>query len=161
MARAAIPTFDTPIKQGGIAQTHGIAMGTSVMSLDGAVPVEYLTPGDRIITRSGARRLVSIEITVVENARVIRVAHDTLGIDRPSEDLIVAPSQNIFVRDWRAKALCGTPTALIPASRLVDGEYIRHEVMGQVRLFSLRFDEEVVIYAAGLEIACQKVGVVV
>ena len=108
MARAAVPTFDTLIKQGGIAQTHGIAMGTSVMSLDGAVPVEYLTPGDRIITRSGARRLASIEITVVENARVIRVAHDTLGIDRPSEDLIVAPSQNIFVRDWRAKALCGT-----------------------------------------------------
>ncbi len=159
MSRSAVPTISTADAQGGIAQTHGLAMGTSVMSLDGAVPVEYLTPGDRIITRSGARRLVSIEITVVENAHVIRVAHDTLGVDRPSEDLIVAPSQHIFVRDWRAKALCGTPTALIPVARLVDGEYIRHAVLAQVRLFSLRFDEDVVIYASGLEVACEKVAV--
>ena len=28
--------------------THGMAMGTTVMTLDGDLPVEYLTPGDRM-----------------------------------------------------------------------------------------------------------------
>ncbi len=36
---------------------HALCAGTIVFSLDGALPVEFLTPGDRIITRSGARVL--------------------------------------------------------------------------------------------------------
>lgn len=131
-----------------------MAMGTSVLTLDGDLPVEFLTIGDRVLTRAGARRLQGIEITVVQNARVIRIAQGSLGVDRPEADTIVTANQPILIRDWRAKALYGTETALVPAARLADGEYIRADVLAEVRLYTLRFAEEVVIYAGGLELAC-------
>ena len=38
--------------------------GTMVRTLDGLIPVEFLTPGDRIVTRAGARRLTSVSVVV-------------------------------------------------------------------------------------------------
>ena len=35
----------------------GLAPGTIIFTLEGALPVEYLSPGDRIITRAGMRVL--------------------------------------------------------------------------------------------------------
>jgi len=133
---------------------HGLAIGTSVLCLDGMLPVEYLHPGDSVITRTGARKLVAIEISVVQNARVIRISAGVLGKDRPADDMIVTPNQLILIRDWRAQALTGAKVALIPAARLVDGEYIRAEVLPELRLYTLRFDEDVVIYAGDLELVC-------
>ncbi|MDB5665307.1 Hint domain-containing protein [Cypionkella sp.] len=133
---------------------HGLAIGTQVMTLEGAFPVEYLSPGDRVITRTGARKLLAIEMTLVQNARVVRISQDVLGVGRPADVITVTPDQPILIRDWRAKALTGDATALIAASRLVDGEYIRAEVAPELRLFTLRFDEDVVIYAGDLELAC-------
>lgn len=133
---------------------HGIAAGTLVLTLDGLLPIEFLTPGDRIVTRDGARRLTSMEMTRVQNARVIRIAEGTLGVDRPTGDMIVSPDQPIMIRDWRAKAMFGTDVAMVPAARLVDGEYIRAEIVPEVRFYALRFAAEAVIYAGGLELAC-------
>lgn len=38
----------------------GLPAGTIVLTLDGALPVEYLTAGDQIITRAGARLLRAV-----------------------------------------------------------------------------------------------------
>lgn len=133
---------------------HGLAMGTPVLSLDGMMPVEYLLPGDRVITRSGARKLVAVEMTMVQNARVVRIAHGVLGKDRPADDMVVTLDQPILIRDWRAKAMTGLSVALIAAAYLVDGEYIRAEIMPELRLYTLRFEEDVVIYAGDLELFC-------
>ncbi len=133
---------------------QALLVGTPVLTLEGELPVEYLSPGDRILTRSGARRLKQVEVTVVQNARVVRVAHGTLGVDRPSEDVTVSAGQQILVRDWRAKALIGAAQAMIAASKLVDGEYIRAETLAEARFFSLAFEDDAVIYAGGLELAC-------
>lgn len=138
---------------------HGLAIGTPVLSLDGMMPVEYLHPGDRVITRTGARKLMAIEVTLVQNARVVRISQGVLGKDRPAEAMIVTPDQPILIRDWRAQALTGSPVALISAARLVDGEYIRAEVVAELRLYTLRFEEDVVIYAGDLELVCTGVAV--
>ncbi|WP_460273319.1 hypothetical protein [Celeribacter sp. ULVN23_4] len=39
----------------------GLLLGTKVMTADGALPVEYLEPGDRVITRAGMRTLLDID----------------------------------------------------------------------------------------------------
>ena len=77
-----------------------------------------------------------------------------MGHDRPEQDVLVAPDQQILIRDWRARALYGADIAAIPASRLVDGEFIVTEIRTNVCLFSLHFAEDEVVYAEGLELAC-------
>lgn len=140
----------------GTAQAPLQAMlaGTSVLTLEGELPVEFLQPGDRVLTRAGMRRLKQVEVSVVQNARVVCIAHGTLGVDRPAEDVMVSAAQQILVRDWRAKAMFGTNSAMIPAAKLADGEYIRGLTVAEARFFTLSFDEDAVIYASGLELSC-------
>lgn len=145
--RDADPRADTLPKAGIIA-------GTPVMTLDGALPVQFLSPGDRIVTRSGVQVLTGVSVTVLEEAEMIRVSASALGHDRPEADLFLAPEQQILLRDWRAKALYGKSAALVPAARLVDGAYIRKEMVAEIRLFTLHFAADAVIYAGGLELAC-------
>lgn len=138
----------------GTPPAQGMVSGTMVRTLEGVLPVDYLTPGDRIVTRAGARRLTSVSVVHRKQIDLVRVRASTMGHDRPDEDLLLAPGQPVLIRDWRAQALYGVPVAAIPASRLVDGEFVSVEVHRDVRLFTLRFDEDEVVYAEGLELAC-------
>lgn len=137
----------------------GMAAGTPVLTLDGVLPVEYLGPGDRVLTRSGSRAVVRVEVTVVADAKMVRISPDALGLDRPDAPVLVAEGQGIHIRDWRAKALYGAAQVVVPAARLCDGVYIRSEEMAEVRLFALVLERPEVIYAGGLELACEGVSV--
>ena len=138
----------------------GVAAGTRIMTMDGEIPVEFLEVGDRIITRDAGvcvlRGIVSMQ---VENVEMIRVAADCLGTGRPGEDVLVAPGQRVLLRDWRAMALYGQAQAMVPVSRLVDGQYISRVASASARLFTLQFDASHVIYADGLELASEDVSV--
>ncbi len=133
----------------------GLAAGTTVLTLMGAVPVEFIAPGDRVITRNGARTVTAVDISVVKNARVVRISEGVLGKDRPEADMLVSPDQPILIRDWRAKALAGATQAIVSAEKLADGEYIKVETLAEARLVTLRFATAEVIYAAGLELGCE------
>jgi hypothetical protein len=132
----------------------GILAGTLVRTLDGILPVEFLEPGDRIITRSGTRQLGSISVSKRRMMRVIRISASTQGHDRPEHDLLLVPGQPVVIRGWRAKALYGVPVAAVPAERLADGAFVRIETLPDARIFTLRFAEDEVIWAEGVEIAC-------
>lgn len=141
------------------APVQGMTAGTLVLTLEGELPVQFLSPGDHVITRSGARVLQSVEVAVLRDAAMVRITASALGHDRPETDLFVAPEQQILVRDWRAKALYGRDVALVEAQRLADGDYIRRETVAEIRVFTLRFAREEVVYAGGLELACAPVAV--
>jgi hypothetical protein len=153
--------METSIAGEGLLQVEpevlGLLAGTQIRTLDGLLPVEFLEPGDRIVTRAGSRRLVAVSVVQRRMARVVRIRATTLGHDRPEQDLLLAPGQPVMIRDWRARALYGVEAAAIPAVRLADGEFIVTEILRQVQIFTLRFAEDEVIYAEGLEIACPAV----
>ena len=132
----------------------GILAGSLVRTLDGILPVEFLEPGDRVITRSGACRVGSISVSRRRMLPMIRITASTQGHDRPEHDLLVAPGQPVVIRDWRAKAIFGQPVAIVPAERLMDGRFVLAETLPDAVLFTLRFAEDEVIWAEGLEIAC-------
>jgi hypothetical protein len=144
------------VRQAGqvVPALSGVASGTRIRTLDGILPVEYLTPGDRIVTRAGARRLMSLSATSRRVADLVCIRAGTLGHDRPDSDLWLAPRQRLLIRDWRARALYGRDVAAIPASRLIDDEFIFRAARREQRLFTLRFQDDEVIWAEGLELAC-------
>lgn len=135
----------------------GMAAGTRIRTLDGILPVEFLEPGDRIVTRSGARRLVAVLVRQARALDVVRVKASTLGHDRPEADLLLGPDQPVIVRDWRARVLYGEDVASVPSARLADGEHVLREIRREVRLYTLRFAEDEVIWAEGMELACHSV----
>jgi hypothetical protein len=138
----------------GVSALGGLAEGAEVLTLSGILPVEALRPGDRIVTRGGARVLRGLSCSEVDGQGMVRVCARALGHDRPDADILLAADQPILVRDWRAKALAGEERALIAAGRMVDGDYIRKEPAETRRIYMLHFDGPAVIYAQGLELAC-------
>lgn len=132
----------------------GLAMGTPVLTRDGEIPVEFLEVGDAVVTRQGARILHSIEVSLIAHARMVRIGGVTLGRTGPGADVLVPATQRVLVRDWRAQAFASGRQALVAAVRLADGEFIRGEILDRVRLFTLGFDQDVVIQAGGLDLEC-------
>lgn len=132
----------------------GIVQGMRVLTMAGALPVEYLHPGERIITRSGMRVLRSVSVRVEAGAAVVHIAPGALGHGRPDADLVLPAGQTVRLRDWRAQALFGRPEADIPLARIADGEFIRLDRAAELRLFTLIFDAEEVVYADGLDLPC-------
>lgn len=130
----------------------GIAADTPVMTLRGPVAVQDLRPGDRLVTRSGARPLRAVTCTQATVA-MVRFPAGTLGHDRPEDALTLAPGQGVLVRDWRAQALFGQPQAVVPAARLVDGRLVRRLPAAPVRLYTLHLDGPQVVQAGGLDLA--------
>ena len=144
-----IQTFKTAT---AAATLTGLCAGTTVLTLDGELPVEHLAIGDRVISRtSGAATLRDIVVTKVMMTP-IRIRAGSLGHTRPDRDMLVAPDAQLHIRDWRAAALFGTPTAMVAARRLIDGEFVAEETTRVMTLFNLVFDRPQVIYADGMEI---------
>lgn len=142
-------TLDLPHETGTAA---GLVAGTVVLTLAGEIPVEHLTPGDRIITRgTGLATLRGLRSDEIDTA-LVRIRAGSLGHTRPERDTRIGAATPVLIRDWRAPALYGQPSAMVPAGRLADGEFVAREEVARVRLYTLDFDRPHVIYADGLEI---------
>ncbi|EAQ01187.1 hypothetical protein OB2597_03824 [Pseudooceanicola batsensis HTCC2597] len=133
----------------------GIAAGTKVMTLDGEMPVEFLTAGDRVITRDTGMAVLKTVRTRKVTCDVVHIAGGSLGHNRPENDVAVPSGQEVLIRDWRAEALFGKKTALVTADKLVDGEYVRAMGKGVMTVHELVFDTDHIIYAGGLEVAAK------
>jgi len=150
-AQAAAPE-ESGATAGQLSGT-GIGAGTMVLTLRGAVMVEDLRPGDKVITRdSGTAVLKSLRCHHLHTA-VFRLRPDALGEGRPEQETLLAAGQRILLRDWRAKALFGVAEALVPVEKLEDGDYITALPAQRTQVFDLVFDAPHIIYAGGLEMA--------
>lgn len=147
-------TAPRPLIPSSADSKSGLVTGTAVLTAKGEVPVEFLSPGDRIITRDaglvplsrlGRRRVI---------ARAVCISAGSLGDMRPEEDLIVPAGQRVLIRDWRASAMFGRERAMAQAGELIDGEFITDLGPQKMLLHQLCFDTPHVFYGGGLELSC-------
>lgn len=132
----------------------GFVSGTILLSQDGEMPVEFLSPGDRIITRDAGM----IQLQAIHRRRVITRAISftagSLGHTRPDQDLILPAGQMVLIRDWRAQAMFGRPQVMVRADALVDDGFIRDLGLQKMTLYQLQFYDLHVLYVGGMEVAC-------
>ncbi len=133
--------------------TNALAAGTIVLTLDGALPAEYLSPGDRVITRDSGMAVLGDVVIRTGPVEAVAIRAGTFGHTRPDQDALMPATQEVLIRDWRAQAIFGRDRALVPASRLVDGEFVRSVGRQEMTLVALVFDAPHIIYADGLEVA--------
>lgn len=131
----------------------GIAAGTSVVTLDGYLSVEFLSPGDRVVTRNGAMVLKKI-LSGKAFIETCCLEPEALGKARPEKEITLPATQKVLIRDQLAKQLTGKDYALLPASALTQIEGITRRDPAPVQMYSLIFDEDQICYAGGLELLC-------
>jgi hypothetical protein len=122
------------------------------MTLDGEIPVEHLSVGDRIITRDAGMSIIKAIKSRDVKMQPIRIKAGSLGHTRPDRDMMVSPGTRVHIRDWRAEALFGAAAATVEASRLVDGEFLTQLSSRDMKVFDIIFDREHILYADGVEL---------
>lgn len=141
------------LKDKHLLDSTGIFAGTSVMTLYGLLSVEYLSPGDRVVTRSGAvilREILSGRVCTETYA----IRSDVLGLFDSEKEMALPADQKILIRDQLAKQLTGKNYALIPASQLAPLNGVSRRDAMSLQMYSLIFENDEICYADGLELLC-------
>ena len=130
----------------------GLITGSILLTLDGEIPVEHLSVGDKLITRdTGLSKVEHIQRST-RSVHTIALAAGSLGHTRPERDALLAGDQMVLIRDWRARAMFNSERALVAARALVDDEFITDQGMQETTLFQIFCDSPHIIYADGLEL---------
>ena len=143
---------DAPPVVNAQTRTNGLAAGTIIQTLRGEMAIEDLKPGDRIISRDTGTAVLREVRRVTLTVEPVLIMAGSIGHTRPEQDVILPPDTLVHIRDWRAMALYGQPTANVAARRLVDGEFVIALPPREMTVYSLIFDAGHVIYATGLEV---------
>ena len=127
--------------------------GTMIATTRGEKPIEYLRPGDLVLTRDngaeevrwiGSRRLGWETLARNPHLQPVVIRWGALDWGQPAHDLYVSPNHRILMRDDTGEEV------LAAAHQLVGNDGIEGvEAMG-VTYFHLMFDQHQVILSDGL-----------
>lgn len=135
-----------------------LVAGTIVLTAEGAIPVELLGQGDRIITRNtGLVRLSGIAFHR-RAGDLLTIAAGALGRQMPGTDTIVATEQPILLRGPLALAASGQSSCILPAGDLpracpgLPGLALLTGI--EMTMVQLQLETLQIVYADGLETLC-------
>jgi hypothetical protein len=113
----------------------------------GRNPVEYLSPGHKVVTRDPGA--VTLLFTFVHriSAQAVTTKAGSVEHTRPDHNVIIPAEQNILVRGWRARSMFGKAQTIVQAEDLIDGEFITDMGARDLHLMHLTFGKQHVIYA--------------
>lgn len=140
----------------------GFARGTLIPTVNGAVAIEDLMPGDYVETVDGPVPVMWIGSTSFvpghdDNTTTLtgltRVATDAFGPGRPQMDLLMGPAARMTVKHDRLKTLIGHDTVLAPVSDYEDGDRFVHITPGgTIQLYHLMTREHTLMNLGGLSV---------
>lgn len=130
----------------------GFARNARIITTHGLRLVQELRIGDRLITRGNG--VVPIELIEQQSliARAVYVISATLGHFDSKRDSLLPAGQPVLVRDWRARAFTRRTEVILPAARLIDGEFVRDIGYQPMTLFRIYCKKPRVLYADGMEL---------
>lgn len=133
--------------------------GTQIETRHGAVPIEALNVGDKVLTMDGAehpirwlgtRRLDAIDLAATPELRPIRIAKDALGCHMPAQDLLVSPQHRVLVRSAIAKRMFGIAEVLVSAKKLLALKGVTIELgCTEVTYYHMLFDHHQIVISNG------------
>lgn len=135
--------------------------GTMLATPDGAVPVEKVKPGDRLMTADhgpqvvrwvGMRRVSPAQMTANPRQRPVLIRAGALGEGIPARDLMVSPQHRILLRSAIVARMTDQPEALVAARHLVGCPGIESVLPdAPVDYWHVLFDRHEVVLAEGCE----------
>ncbi|MBB96249.1 MAG: hypothetical protein CML68_16860 [Rhodobacteraceae bacterium] len=126
--------------------------GTQITMATGRqIPIEQISPGDRVLTRDGGAQEVRwIGQTTVRALGEFAPIVVTKGTLNNENDLVVSPDHRLFIYQRTDRIGAGRADLLVPARHLVNDESIYVRTGGYVDYYQILFDRHHIIYAEGI-----------
>ena len=133
--------------------------GALIDTPEGRRPVEDLAPGDLVTTRDhgprpirfmARRQLDHAALTAAPHLKPVLIRKNALGDNLPDADIKVSPQHRMAISGWRAEALFGQQSVLVPAISLVNDRMIRvARGTKSIECIHILFDQHEIIFANG------------
>ncbi len=130
----------------------GVVAGTLILTADGALPVEFLSAGDRIISRARGMVRVTDVSASTQSIHMVRLETGALDENKPERPTMLPAAQPVLLRGSRARTFGQGSQVVMPAGCIVDDLTVTDLGERDVRLFHLTFPQPELIYADGLEL---------
>ncbi|MEY8882120.1 Hint domain-containing protein [Donghicola sp. XS_ASV15] len=135
------------------AETTGVicfGAGTLITTKRGSIPIEYLLPGDKILTMDNGyksvRWLGNRTVRATGKNAPIHIPAGALGNQR---DLVVSPNHRMWMRSAEAELMLGDHEVLVPAKFLVGHNGITQQRGGLIGYHHMLFDQHEIVFAEG------------
>lgn len=149
------PFLQSTDDRGGSDLSHyqcGFVHNAQIVTTTGSKRIQDLRPEQHVISRgNGAIAVQHIEVLSIVT-RAVYILAGSLGHSRGNRDTMLPAAQTVLLRDWRAHVWRGQPTLILPASELVDGEFVRDLGLQVVTLYKVYCNTPQIVYADGLEL---------
>lgn len=132
--------------------------GTLIATPKGEVPVEWLKPGDRVITRdNGIQEIRWISSKVADWAMLtahphlkpILIRQGSLGDGLPERDMLVSPNHRMLVANDRTALYFDEHEVLVSAKHLVAGRGVHEVDSSGVTYIHFMFDQHQIVLSNG------------
>ena len=116
------------------------------------IPIQDLTPGDRVRTKGhGLRTLRWIGSCSVRATGKFAPVVFQAGAIGNQRELVLSQLHQVLVSGWRAEILFGEAEVLSEAKALINGDTIYLREGGEIEYSRLLFDRHEIIFAEGVE----------
>jgi hypothetical protein len=118
-------TENTAIVNGApVHALSGLGPGVVIETTEGPQPVEWLRPGDLLLTRDhGYRPVIWAGRSPLSGTPAVRIAAGALGNRIPDRDLVLSPAHHVLLRSPQIELHFATEEVLVPVFDIAtDGE---------------------------------------
>ncbi|MFD2173948.1 Hint domain-containing protein [Rhodobacter lacus] len=139
-----------------IAAMQALGAGTMVATAEGPAPIDWLRPGDRVLTRdNGYQPLLwvgqhTMPRRAPEETRPLRLCAECFGEALPERDVLVTPGTGILLAGHELELWFGESEMFAPARHALPQA---ETGPGSQKLYSMLFEAPQVVLAEGMWVA--------
>ena len=144
----AVLTFDL---EAGADFPVCFAQGTRIITRKGALRIEDLRVGDKVLTRDNGYKAIRWigQSSVAAYGKFAPILFHPGALGNQS-DLLLSAEHRVLVSGWECELLSGETEALIAAKHLLDNPLVERRVGGLITYFHILFDRHEIIFANGV-----------
>ena len=151
---------DTRLLYSQLGSVPCFYQGTTLMTDEGAQPVDWICPGDRIMTRDhGFQRALWVGRTVISAGRLkstpslqpIRIAANSINAQTPARDLLLSPGHRVLLKSHRIELLFGVDEAFAPIKSVENDREVAQILPDhEISYYHVLFENHEIVLAEGL-----------
>lgn len=153
-------TGDTRLLYSQLESVPCFYQGTTLMTAEGDQPVDWIRPGDRVMTKDhgfqpvlwvGRTTFSARKLETTPELRPIRIAAQSIDAETPAQDLLLPPEHRVLLKSYQVELLFGTDEVFAPIKAIANGGAIAQFLpQYEISYYHILFQNHEIVLAEGL-----------
>ncbi len=153
-------TGDTRLLYSELDSVPCFCQGTTLMTAEGAQPVDWIRPGDKVMTKDhGFQPALWVGRTTISAKKLatspglcpIRITAHSIDTQTPAQDLRLSPEHRVLLKSYQTELLFGTDEVFSPIKAVANERDIAPDrPLHEISYYHILFQNHEIVLAEGL-----------